>query len=93
MSRITSYDALPEYMRESARLYIEDGFLPGSFLMAVLCNDLVGAGGAADAVNKHMLFVWAGWLYNDVPSPAWGSREKVEEWAANRRAQVAEPPL
>ena len=82
----TNYNKLPEYMREPARLYIEEGELPGGFLMAVLTNNLVEAAARADEVNQQRLFEWAGWLYNEVPKPAWGSPTKVLAWSNELRA-------
>jgi len=78
------YQSLPEYMRESARLYVEEHRLPGDFLQAVLCNDLVGAFGRADLTNRAAMGAWAQWLYNECPHAAWGSREKVEAWVTER---------
>ncbi len=87
---MANYDRLPEHMRETARLYIENGYAPGHFMTAVLCNDLVEAAGRADRENQRALFDWACWLYNDVPTPAWGSLEKVQEWIAAHAEPVAE---
>jgi len=80
-----NYDALPEHMRDGAKLYIERGIEPGSFLAAVLANDLVGAASRADHININALKAWAMWLYSDCPSQAWGSREKVAAWIETRR--------
>lgn len=75
-----NYDRLPEHMQDGARLYIEHGVEPGSFLLAVLCNDFVGAVGKADHINQQYLLEWASWLYNDVPTVAWKSRANVAKW-------------
>ena len=74
------YSTLPEHMREGARLYLEHGIEPGGFLTAVLCNDLVGAYARADHINRERMEHWAAWLYHNCPSPAWGSRAKVEAY-------------
>ncbi len=37
------YSPLPEHMQDGMRRYIENGIEGGSFMMAVLCNDLMGA--------------------------------------------------
>ncbi len=76
------YGLLPEGLRGGMRLYIEDRTLPGSFLEAVLRNDLMGAFGCADDINRHRMFEIVGFLYNEIPSPAWGSREAVKSWLA-----------
>jgi len=74
------YDTLPEHMQESARGYVEDGRPPGSFLKAVLTNDLTGAFGRADDINQQCMFRWATWLYNECPGNAWGTQEAVDAW-------------
>ena len=74
-----------EDMVESLELYVNNGVLPGDFLQAVLRNDLVDAAGRADEDNLHNLAAFAGWLHNECPSPAWGSREKVAAWAGRFR--------
>ena len=84
------YDGLPYHMRDVARDYIEKGYLPGSFLTAVLSNNLVEAFGKADELNRRSLWAWAQWLYNDVPQDAWGSMEKVKAYAAKRSAALAQ---
>lgn len=77
---------LPEAMRGGLRRYLHDGVLPGSFLRAVLENDLVAAAGAADEKNRTLLFEYAAVLYNAFPARSggacWGSRQAVEDWAA-----------
>ena len=85
----TNYDRLPEHMRDGARLYIEQGIAPGGFLTAVLCNDLAGAASRADGVNQRYLFDWAQWLYNEIPSEAWGSEDTVNTWMKKRREERA----
>ena len=60
--------------------YIAYRIKPGSFLTAVLENDLVGAFGRADDHNIKILDRYARFLYWDIPSPAWGSPEKVKAW-------------
>lgn len=74
------YEILPEHMREGMKLYLEHGIEPGSFGVAVLCNDLVGAFGAADRINTSFMEDWARWLYNHCPSSARGSTEQVRRW-------------
>lgn len=75
-----SYDLLPSHMRDGMRRYLEDGIEPGGFALACLANELVGAFGRADDVNALAMREWAEWLYNECPSQAWGSREKVNAW-------------
>lgn len=55
----------------------------GSFLDAVLANDLKEACGRADVYNRFALFQIVDWLYNHADSNCWGSRRKVDDWLAN----------
>jgi len=73
---------IPNHMMTGVRDYVVHGIEPGSFLYAVLSNDLVGAFGAADHINRAAMFQWASLLYNDIPSPAWRSRDAVNFWIA-----------
>lgn len=79
-SYIKGLTLLPDHMRGGMRRYIEKGIPPGSFLEAVLSNDLMGALAEADATNRHALPAYGRYLYNDVPSACHGSSEKVEAW-------------
>lgn len=74
------YSSLPLHMQDGMRLYVEHGIQPGSFLTAVLSNDLMRALGRADDINLHALPAYGRFLYNDAPSWCFGSPEKVEAW-------------
>ena len=52
----------------------------GDFLRAVLENNLQSAVGHADDDNLRNLPAFVGYLYNEMPSPCWGSPEKVKAW-------------
>ena len=69
-------------MQGGARDYVERGYEPGSFLGAVLENNLVEAFGHVDAVNRAAMGAWAQWLWNEAPSSCWGSPAKVAAWIA-----------
>lgn len=71
---------LPVHMQEGAIGYVLHGYHPGSFLSAVLRNDLISAAENADEQNKHALYEWAVFVYNAVPVAARGSREAIENW-------------
>ena len=48
------YDAVPvDYMAAGMRRYIEYGIAPGSFMTAILCNDLMEAAQRADDTNRR----------------------------------------
>lgn len=73
--------------------YLNHGIAPGSFLTAVLCNDLSDAFGRADCVNSANLKNIVSYVYHHIPYSAWGSREKVEAFMrqASRREQMSNP--
>ena len=71
---------IPAYMGEGLMRYIEHGIEPGSFLMAVLNNDLAEAIGRADERNMANLPAYVSYLWNEAPSTCWGSSEKVTAW-------------
>lgn len=83
-------DMLPEHMRESVRMWVDEAQphprLLGSCLRAILCNNLVDAFANADEENAAGMRGWAMWLYNDCPSQAWGSEERLQAWHDAHRA-------
>jgi len=74
------YELLPASLAEGMRRYIEERIEPGSFLFAVLQNDLTEACAHADYGNRLRLFDLVSWLYNEAPRTCWGSPAKVEIW-------------
>jgi len=79
--------------QESIKRYVQYGVPCGSFLTAVLCNDLREALGCADPENREQLFAIVCILWNDVPAACWGSTEKVRHWLGldqDDRAAIAE---
>ena len=75
-----SYEKLPELLQAGVRRYIEKGILPGSFLRAVISNNLKESFAQADDENETRLKEIVGWFYWECPGPAWGSPEKMKEW-------------
>jgi len=71
---------LPPHMHMGLAMYKVIGLRPGDFLLAALKNDLRGAAQYADDTNFSLLGVYVAYFYNHLPSPAWGSPEKVEKW-------------
>lgn len=61
-------------------LYVKQGIPTGSFLAAVLCNDLMEAMGRADMGNRSSLFEICTYIYNETPSSCHGSPQRVREW-------------
>lgn len=71
---------LPEPMWGGMQRYLSHGVEPGIFLTAVISNDLKESVRRADEENKRLLAAYVTFLYNYVPSIAWGSPEKYEQW-------------
>ena len=71
---------IPEYMHDRIRDYVMEGTLVGDFLTAVLSNNLYVAVQHADLSNKRALVNWVKFIYNYIPSTAWGCSKTVEAW-------------
>ena len=79
-----TYRCIAEATMSALELYVKERIPTGSFLEAVLCNDLREAIGRADENNQRVLPEIVAWLYNEAPSNCWGSREKVTAWLKGR---------
>jgi len=86
------YSKIPEHCRRGMKRYIEHGIIPGGFLQAVICNNLVESFARADGTNILRLFDYASFLYNEIPTSAWGSEEKMLEWANGFHPQKPDLP-
>lgn len=71
---------VPAHIRDGIKFYIENRIPPGSFVTAVIRNDLRGAVGQADHINLQCLPTIVGWFYHCAPAPCWGSKEAMENW-------------
>lgn len=71
---------LPAYMKDGVVNFVFDGLEPGSFLYAVLCNDLKHSVINADQNNKGLIVEWALLMYNGVPVECQGNTERVAAW-------------
>ena len=68
------------HMTGAVERYLRHGIHGGSFLTAVLSNDLKGAAIRADMHNLVRLGHWGQWVVNYCPQAAQGSPEIVTEW-------------
>ncbi|MGE0584150.1 MAG: hypothetical protein AB7O39_03345 [Flavobacteriaceae bacterium] len=75
-----NWDLLPDHIRGGVKRYIEHGVEPGGFLTAVICNDLKGALGKADDINRTAIFEIVQFFYMDAPAICWGSPEAFSAW-------------
>lgn len=71
---------LPEHMQDEMKLYLEHGVKPGGFLYSVLTNNLSEATGRADHISLEYLSNIVSFCWNEIPSTAWGSEEKVRDY-------------
>lgn len=78
LSRI-DFECLPSHMVGPAKLYISKGIEPGSFLVAVLANDLLGAITRADYINKALISSYHDFLVT-IPMGSKGSYDAVAVW-------------
>jgi len=74
------YDKLPPLLRDGMKLYIEHGIQPGSFLRAVIINDLRLAVIRADNDNLVRLREILLWFDSHAPAGCWGSPEIMRDW-------------
>lgn len=75
-----NWSLIPRHMRGAVERYIMHGIPPGSFLTAVLSNDLKEAYGRADDENSAAMRGWVQFIYGYTPSPSQGSPEAVRAW-------------
>lgn len=83
---------IPSRMMSGINMWVTHGIRPGSFLNAVLENNLRSACECADDENIVNLPAYIAYFYNDAPSQCWGSKEKVDAWEkmmADRREAAA----
>ena len=73
-------EQFPEACARGLIDYFENGLEPGSFLTALLMNDLKATCACADSENVRLIVDYVRWLYNYAPSVSWGSPEKVLHW-------------
>ena len=71
---------IPDGMVEGLELYINHRIKPGSFMTAVLANDLIEAVGKADHRNIKNIPAYVYFFYNYAPPECFGSYEKVNAW-------------
>jgi hypothetical protein len=83
---------VPAPIADSVRLYLEGGRRPGSFLAAVLDNNLKLAALKADPANARVLVAIVFHLHTTLPESAWGSPSVVAAWTAHRGLAGLEEP-
>lgn len=79
---------VPPHMWGAVERYYLNGIPPGSFLQAVLSNNLMEAFNRADDENAANMRQWCRFLYNYVPYMSYGSPEHYELWLEKFHAPV-----
>ena len=74
---------LPENGKRTIDMYVNYGYHTGSFMEAVLSNDLMGAFGCADDESRAYLFDYTSYIYNKTPMNCHGSRKIYNNWCAS----------
>lgn len=73
---------VPFHLHEGIMAYCLQGRPTGSFLAACFANDLMQAVSHADPASLAALKPICQFLYGYAPVPAWGSRERLNQWTA-----------
>ena len=71
---------IPILKRDALLKYLLYGYNPGSFLKAVLSNDLREAYAWADCESQALIGNYVRFLYNEAPIASWGSEENFTTW-------------
>ena len=78
------YCVLSEHIIRTLTEYQQHGMPPGGFVTACLENNLCESFGRADHINKHVIGAIVSYMYNEMDSRCWGSKERVERWLEAR---------
>jgi hypothetical protein len=73
-------EKLPPWMIQEFELYVNKHTSTSCFVRCLLENDLKGAFGQADETNRKKMFTFVSFLYSEMPTGFYGSREKVALW-------------
>jgi hypothetical protein len=78
------WNSCPEHLIGSFQRYFWWGIDPGSFLSAVLANDLMQTMNRADDRNRRMLFKICCFVYTQLPSDCHGDWQYFNDWSKER---------
>ena len=85
--RYPDFPQIPEHMQESLWLYENEHCYTGSFLKAILTDDLYGASIKGDCINKYLLRDYVKLIYTHFPIGSFGSEKLYYEWIKLRMGQ------
>ena len=75
---------IPQDTKNHIDEYVQCKIPVGSFLFAVLSNNLFEAVANADEHNLSALIDIVKYVYNEIPFNCWGSPKIVEKWLNSR---------
>jgi hypothetical protein len=90
LTDLSARDRLPIHTLDALDRYVNDHLEPGSFLRAVLENDLREAFGRADYANRYALYDIVSYCWNYIPYKCWGSPKAVKAWLARPEKEVVQ---
>lgn len=79
------YPLIQERHFDALDRYLNCGIRCGYFLNSVLENDLVTAVNSADGESLAALPQIVKFVYNELPSPCWGDKKKVNDWIEKQK--------
>ena len=71
---------VPTHLQQGLMRYVYQHVATGSFLRAVLENDLAQAAMRGDPVGRYHMANIVDWLFEYAPSDCWGSPAAVTHW-------------
>ena len=77
------YLHIPQLTIDTLKRYTDNRLATGSFLRAVLANDLFEAVARADEMNMQTIPLIVKYIYNELPGGCWGSYEAVDAYLAS----------
>lgn len=80
------HDFVPERIMNSLHQYIKNHLPVGSFLQAVISNDLQKSVAMADKESLANLRAIVMFLYNHAPGSCWGSEAIYKEWIKHQKS-------
>ena len=80
---------VPPHMWGGVERYFVNRIPGGSFMTALLSNDLMEAFGRADDENSANMRRWVQFLYNYAPRGSYGSPEAVRAWLTPAQEEAA----
>ena len=79
---------MPAILLAGLKRYYYDKIPTGTFLRAVLENNLSQAILGADSENLKLIYEIVSFIYDELPENCWGSPEKVANWLNKNPIQV-----